>query len=274
MTPYDVTMLVVVLAAMVWGGFKGLTWQLATLGSLLAGYLVAWPLSAELAPRFPGEGWIARGLALALTYVAISGGIFLVAWLVRRGLKQAQMEAYDRHLGMVLGAVVGVCVVVVGTLAAVSLTPTWREPIFQSNSGRVVGHILAGVESTLPGDLHTRLDHLWIRPEVMDSSADRSGETTASRWAEETEQALDAVGERLGERADELARGFGGPSNGARRVDPARDRDSGQDSGLADGVAETAEEAWNRFFSEFGSEVGRSLSDRIGLDPSPDEDGS
>ena len=107
MTIYDAAMVVLVLAGMVWGAWRGITWQLASIASLILGYSVAQPLSGQLAPQFPGEPIVARSLAMLAVYVAVSGGVFLVAWVVRATLRQLRFEAFDRHLGMVLGGLEG-----------------------------------------------------------------------------------------------------------------------------------------------------------------------
>jgi len=123
MTPYDVAMLGVLVAGMVWGALRGITWQLASIASLVLGYAVAFPLSAELAPRFPGEPVVARGLALLVAYAGVSGGVFLAAWLVRATLRRWKFEAFDRHLGMLLGGAEGVLLGVVATVIVLSVAP-------------------------------------------------------------------------------------------------------------------------------------------------------
>ena len=55
MTPYDAAMAGVIVAGMVWGAFKGVTWQLAGILSLVLGYMVSHQLSTQLAPYVPGE---------------------------------------------------------------------------------------------------------------------------------------------------------------------------------------------------------------------------
>src|SRR3954452_13867442 len=98
MTVYDAAMIVLVVAGMVWGAWRGITWQLASIASLVLGYSVAHPLSEQLAPQFPGEPVVARALAMLVIYAAVSGGIFLAAWIVRATLRRLKFEAFDRHL--------------------------------------------------------------------------------------------------------------------------------------------------------------------------------
>src|SRR3954447_16549700 len=81
MTPYDVLMIGVVVAGMIWGTWRGITWQLASIASLVLGYLVSHPLSAWLAPHLPGSPVVARAGSMLAAYVIVSAGVFLVAWL-------------------------------------------------------------------------------------------------------------------------------------------------------------------------------------------------
>src|SRR5437868_3578995 len=107
MTIYDAAMAGVVVAGMVWGAWKGIIWQLASISSLVLGYLVAHQLSPQLAPHFPGEPVVARALAMLAIYAAVSGGVFLTAWMLRSTLRQLRFEAFDRHLGMLMGGLEG-----------------------------------------------------------------------------------------------------------------------------------------------------------------------
>jgi len=161
MTYYDVAMVGVILAGMIWGALRGITWQIASIASLVLGYTVAHPLSGQLAPKFPGEPVVARALAMMVVYAAVSGGVFLVAWLVRATLRTLQFEAFDRHLGMVLGGLEGALVGLVATFFVVSLAPQTRGPIFSSPSGKIVGKVMAAVGPVLPTEARTVLARFW-----------------------------------------------------------------------------------------------------------------
>ena len=91
---------------MIWGAIRGITWQLASIASLVLGYVVAHPFSGQLVGHFPGQPVVARRCPDGELW-PVSGGVFLVAWLVRATLRQWKFEAFDRHLGMILGALEG-----------------------------------------------------------------------------------------------------------------------------------------------------------------------
>lgn len=161
MTPYDVAMLAVLVAGMAWGFWRGIIWQLASIGSLVIGYSTAHVLSGQLAPHFPGPPVVARALAMLATYAAVSGGIFLAAWLLRETLRKLKFEEYDRHLGLVLGGLEGALLGIVATLFVTSLAPQTRGPIYASPTGKVVGQIMDAVGPVLPTEIRTALTPHW-----------------------------------------------------------------------------------------------------------------
>jgi uncharacterized membrane protein required for colicin V production len=161
MTLYDALMVGLVVAGMIWGAWRGITWQVASMASLVLGYLFAHPLSGPLASQFPGEPVVARTLALLAVYAAVSGGVFLVDWVIRSTLRRLRFEAFDRHLGMILGGLEGAFLGLVATLFVVSLAPETRAPIFASPTGRLVGQVMDGLGPVLPGEVRQVLEPVW-----------------------------------------------------------------------------------------------------------------
>jgi len=157
LTTYDAAMTGVVVAGLVRGAWRGVTWQLASIASLVLGYMVAHPVSAQLAPHFPGDPVIARSLAMLAVYAGVSGGVFLAAWCVRATLQAMKFEAFDRHLGMLLGGMEGALLGIVATYFVVSLSPSMREPIFSSPSGYLVGNIMNALGPILPTEARDAL---------------------------------------------------------------------------------------------------------------------
>lgn len=177
MTIYDVAMIGAVIAGVVWGFWRGITWQLASIASLVLGYSFSRTLSAQLAPHFPGEPVVARALSMIVIYAVVSGAVFLVAWIVRTTLKKLQFEAYDRHLGMMLGGVEGSLLGMIVTLFVVSLAPQTRGPIFSSPTGKLVGTVMETLGPVLPDEARRVLAPFWhdVKPDaesLADSEAD------------------------------------------------------------------------------------------------------
>jgi uncharacterized membrane protein required for colicin V production len=170
MTIYDAAMAGAILLGLGWGAWRGITWQLASIASLVLGYGASHALSGQLAPSFPGDPLVARGLAMITVYLATSCGIFLVAWIVRATLARLKFEAFDRHLGMLLGGLEGAMLGVVVTLFVVSIAPDTREPIFHSHSGRLVGALMDNLGPALPPEARSILGPFWKGEDGVPSS--------------------------------------------------------------------------------------------------------
>ena len=65
MTTYDAVMIGMVAAGMIWGTIRGFAWQIASIGSLVLGYLCSHQVSAYLLPYLetylPGTPALQRG---------------------------------------------------------------------------------------------------------------------------------------------------------------------------------------------------------------------
>ena len=210
MTIYDAAMVAVVLAGMAWGAWRGITWQLASIASLVLGYLVAHPLSGQIAGHFPGPPIVARSLALLAVYAAVSVGIFVAAWLVRATLRQLKFEAFDRHLGMVLGGLEGAFLGLVVTFFTVSLVPQSREPIFTSKAGYVVGQVMDTLGPVLPGEVREELAPFWPSADgklEADSNglSDLKDKVASSKAGENFQKLLEAGEKRVGKSVVEAA---------------------------------------------------------------------
>ena len=181
MTPYDAAMVSVIVAGMVWGAVRGIVWQVASIASLVLGYSVSHTLSAQVAPYLPGEPVVARAVAMIVVYVVTSGGVFLAAWLIRATLRRMRFEAYDRHLGMVLGGMEGALLGLVVTLFVVSLAPGTRDPIFASPTGRVVGTVMSSLGPVLPEEARSVLAPFWAGSGAVKPEKDEEGTPPPAR---------------------------------------------------------------------------------------------
>jgi membrane protein required for colicin V production len=161
MTIYDAVMAIVVVLGMVRGAWRGFTWQMASIASLVLGYTAAHSGSAQFASYLPGEPEVQRVLAMAVIYIVVSGGIFGIAWMIRGTLRKLKIEAYDRHLGMLLGGLEGVGVGMLATMFVVSVAPAARQPIFSSPTGRVVGTVMSSLGPVLPIEVRKVLAPHW-----------------------------------------------------------------------------------------------------------------
>ena len=152
LTIYDAVMAGVVVAGMAWGAWRGVTWQLASIASLILGYIASHQFSPRVASYFGSDPVIARTLAMMAIYAAVSGGVFLVAWIFRAILRKMKFEAFDKHLGMLLGGMEGALLGMVVTFFVVSLAPQTREPIYSSPSGKLVASVINTIGPSLKAE--------------------------------------------------------------------------------------------------------------------------
>lgn len=161
MTPYDAVMVCLILGGMIWGAIRGMTWQVASIASLVLAFFFAHQVSGYLAPYIPGQPIVKRAGSMLAAYVLMSAGVYFVAWTVRATLKAMKFQAYDRHVGMVLGGLEGALLGIVGTLFVVSLAPASRTPIFSSISGRAVAQVMDKSGPLLPPEIRDVVTPFW-----------------------------------------------------------------------------------------------------------------
>jgi membrane protein required for colicin V production len=207
MTIYDGVMAAVLIVAMARGAWRGITWQLASIGSLVLGYLFSYPISALIAPRLSGPPEAARAMAMGGAYVVVSAAVFGAAWMVRGTIRKLKFDAYDRHMGMMLGGVEGVAVGILGTMLVVSVAPGTRTPIFTSASGKVVNEIVSHVGPILPAEVHSALAPYWPKDAAAIAAGEPAqGADESPEAAAETptppRRALAAVASRASSRLD------------------------------------------------------------------------
>ena len=148
---YDLIMITVLVAAMVFGAWKGFVWQLASLASLVVSYFVALRFSSDLAPYLSGEEPLNRFLAMLLIYV----GCGLIIWILFRMLSglidRVKLKEFDRQMGALTGLAKGGLLCIAITFFAVSLSgENYRNSILESHSGRYIGHFIERIDSIMP----------------------------------------------------------------------------------------------------------------------------
>ena len=138
----------VVLAAGI-GAWKGFAWQLGAILAPVLGLTTAWPLSAGLAPHLSLRAPLDRWAAFALLYALVTLVVFLLALATRRTLEKAQLGAWDRHLGFVLGAAKGCVLAIVFTAAALAVSRDLRQRIPETRTGGIMALAVKSVRPIL-----------------------------------------------------------------------------------------------------------------------------
>ncbi|MEX0611394.1 MAG: CvpA family protein [Pirellulales bacterium] len=159
MQTYDLLMLSVLAATTLFGFWKGMAWQIASLASLVVSYVAALRFSEHLAPTFGEHAPWNRFVAMLVIYIATSFIIWTLFRLVSGAIDRVRLESFDRQLGAMFGLAKGVLLCVAITFFAVTLLPpTQGEAIVASQSGRYIVALLDKSHSVFPPEIHDVVD--------------------------------------------------------------------------------------------------------------------
>ena len=159
MQTYDLFMVVVLIAATVWGLWKGLAWQLASLGSTFLSYFVAYQFRYAVAEYINTEPPWNVFLAMLILYLATSALVWIAFRAVRAFIDQVKLKEFDHQIGAILGAAKGVILCVIITLFAVTLaSESQRQSIIGSRSGFYIARLLDKSHGIMPVELHDILE--------------------------------------------------------------------------------------------------------------------
>jgi len=152
-------MVVVLVGATLFGFWKGMAWQIASLASLVLSYFAALRFSEQLAPMFGDHAPWNRFVAMLAIYIGTSFIIWTMFRLVAGAIDKVRLESFDRQLGAMFGLAKGVLLCVVITFFAVaSLPPAQGQAIVESQSGRYIVALLDKSHSVFPPEIHQIVD--------------------------------------------------------------------------------------------------------------------
>ncbi len=151
METYDLLMLAVLALTTVHGLFKGLAYQIASLGAIALGYFASLKFSEPLAPMF-GQPPLNRFVAMFVLYMVASLAVWIGFRFVSDFLNNLQLRGYDRQVGGLFGAAKGVVYCLVVTFFALTLAPSFQEQILQSRSGHYMAQLLNRADPILPAE--------------------------------------------------------------------------------------------------------------------------
>lgn len=157
MQVYDVLMIVVLIATTVFGMWKGMAWQIASLASLVLSYFVALRFADQVAPTFQGIAPppLNKFVAMLLIYMATSFVIWTLFRFVSGIIDRVKLESFDRQMGAIFGFAKGVLLCTAITFFAVSLLPqAQKEQILASQAGRYIVVLLDKTDAIVPPEIH------------------------------------------------------------------------------------------------------------------------
>jgi membrane protein required for colicin V production len=236
---YDIVMLVVLLGATIFGAWKGMIWQIASLASLLLSAWVALHFSAPLAPYFSAtEPWN-RFLAMLILYILTSLAIWLVFRFISGIVDKIKLKEFDRQMGAMFGLAKGLLLCVVITFFAVTLWESTRQMVLKSYSGYAIASLTHKANPILPDDvravigkyideLDKKLEPSQTELQGESKSAGKENLENGVRMAEEKLRQAGQNLEELGRRADNKLEDIGRQSQEAIDAQTPQESRGGQ----------------------------------------------
>jgi membrane protein required for colicin V production len=156
---YDVLMLLIFAISVLFGWWKGLAWQVASLAALIVSYFVAIQFRDPLTKMLNIDQPWAPFLSMLILYAVTSLGIWLAYGYVRVSIQRMHLKSFDSQIGALVGGVKGALVCMLVTMFAVTLLGDGvRRGIVESRSGGVIARGINRLNVLVPDELHQLLD--------------------------------------------------------------------------------------------------------------------
>jgi membrane protein required for colicin V production len=156
---YDILMFAVFAGAILFGMWKGLAWQVASLAAIFVSYFVALNFSNRLTPYISVDEPLNRFAAMLILFIGSSLIIWLIYGYVRATIESWKLTGFDRQAGALLGALKGALLCMVITLFAVTLMgANIRRSVVDSKFGGYIATAINRLNAVVPAEIHVVLD--------------------------------------------------------------------------------------------------------------------
>jgi len=151
--PYDYLMLIILVASTVFGLWKGMAWQLASLASLFLSMFVAVRFSPAIAPWFSAHAPWNRFLAMLVLYLVTSALVWLAFRVVARLIDRVRLQEFDHQVGALFGLGKGILYCLVITFFAVTISEETRQGVLHARSGYYIAVLTRHAAPVLPKEV-------------------------------------------------------------------------------------------------------------------------
>lgn len=155
MQTYDMLMVLVLVAATLFGFWKGMAWQIASLASLIVSYFVALKFADQLAPMISDHAPWNKFVAMLAIYVGTSFVIWTAFRLVSGMIDRVKLDGFDHQMGALIGLGKGILLCIAITFFAVTILPqSQKDTILASQAGHYIVQILDKTHAVVPPEIH------------------------------------------------------------------------------------------------------------------------
>jgi len=188
MQTYDMLMVLVLVAATLFGFWKGMAWQVASLASLVVSYFAALRFADQLAPMISDQAPWNKFVAMLAIYVGTSFVIWTLFRLVSGAIDRVKLDGFDHQMGALIGLAKGVLLCTAITFFAVTILPqAQKDAILASQAGNTIVRILDKTHSVVPPEIHEVIHPYVERIEqrLDPNRQPRSGLDIQTLWPQE-----------------------------------------------------------------------------------------
>ncbi len=159
MSIYDLAMIILFVGSILWGFWKGLAWQVASLAAIFVSYFVSMTFRGTVAQFISAEPPWNQFAAMLILFLGSALVVWSIFAVVKNRIREMNMGGFDRQAGAVVGAVQGGLLCMVVTMFAVALLgPTARNAIYASRSGGYIVRGINQVSAIVPAEIHAYID--------------------------------------------------------------------------------------------------------------------
>ncbi|NOY41083.1 MAG: CvpA family protein [Planctomycetes bacterium] len=155
MQTYDMLMALVLVAATLFGFWKGMAWQVASLASLIVSYFAALRFADQLAPMISDSAPWNKFVAMLAIYIGASFVIWTIFRLVSGAIDRVKLDGFDHQMGALIGLGKGILLCIAITFFAVAILPqAQKDMIIASRAGEYIVRILDKTDAIVPPEIH------------------------------------------------------------------------------------------------------------------------
>jgi membrane protein required for colicin V production len=147
----------VIVLTTIFGAWKGMAWQLASLASIAVSFVVAVRFGSSLAPYFGQQEPWNRFMAMLALYVLTSLVIWMGFRIVSGIIDRVQLREFDRQIGALFGLAKGVLLCLVITFFAVTLSEPARQAVLKARSGYYIARLIQQANPVIPTEVRSAL---------------------------------------------------------------------------------------------------------------------
>lgn len=156
MAAVDLILLLILLASVVLGIWRGLVFEVLSVAGWVCAFFVAQWYAQDAAAWLPLENTaepLRYAAGFALVFVGVAFAAAFLAWLIKKGIEKVGLRPVDRALGAVFGLLRGM-VILLALALVVNMTPWKDDPDWRAaKAADVLDTGLQALKGAMPDSL-------------------------------------------------------------------------------------------------------------------------